>query len=99
MSVTAGSFSIAIAGSDFANGAQVELAGAALTTTFVSTTQLSASGTETTAGMYGITVLNPNPGSSSSGAINLQVTSQSGGNPPPPPPPSRVQRNAAGTRG
>jgi IPT/TIG domain-containing protein len=86
MSVTAGSFSITITGSNFANGAQVELAGAALTTTFVSTTQLNASGTETTAGMYAITVLNPNPGSSSSGTITLQVTSQSGGNPPPPPP-------------
>jgi len=86
MSVTAGSFSITITGSNFTNGAQVELAGAALTTTFVSTTQLNASGTETTAGMYAIAVLNPNPGSSSSGTITLQVTSQSGGNPPPPPP-------------
>lgn len=87
MSVSAGNFSLTITGSNFVNGAQVELAGAALTTTFTSASQLHASGTEATAGMYAITVVNPNPGSSASGAINLQVTSQSGGNPPPPPPP------------
>ena len=87
MSVSAGSFSITITGSNFVNGAQVDLAGSALTTTFMSATQLHASGTEATAGNYAITVVNPNPGSSASGAINLQVTSQGGGNPPPPPPP------------
>ena len=85
MSVTAGSFSITITGSDFVNGAQVQLAGAVLTTTFTSSTQLSASGSEATPGMYAITVVNPNPGSSASSAISLQVTSQSSGNPPPPP--------------
>ncbi len=85
MSVPAGSFSINLTGSNFVNGAQVELAGAALTTTFLSSTQLQASGTEATAGLYAITVVNPAPGSSASGAVNLQVTSQSGGNPPPPP--------------
>ena len=85
MSVTAGSFSITITGSNFVNGAQVQLAGAVLTTTFTSSTQLSASGSEATPGMYAITVVNPNPGSSASSAISLQVTSQSSGNPPPPP--------------
>jgi hypothetical protein len=83
----AGSFSLTISGSNFVNGATVELAGAALTTTFNSATQLIASGAEATAGNYAITVINPNPGSSASASINLQVTSQSGGNPPPPPPP------------
>jgi hypothetical protein len=87
MSVPAGNFSITVTGSNFVNGAQVKLAGAGLTTKFVSATQLSTSGTEATAGMYEITVVNPNPGSSTSGAVDLQVTSQSGGNPPPPPPP------------
>jgi hypothetical protein len=87
MSITAGSFSITITGSNFVNGAQVQLAGGVLTTTFTSSTQLSATGSEATAGMYAITVVNPNPGSSASSAISLQVTSQSSGNPPPPPPP------------
>jgi hypothetical protein len=88
MSVSSGNFSITVTGSNFVNGAQVELAGAPLTTTFVSATQLTASGTEATAGSYEITVVDPNPGSSTSGAVNLQVTSQGGGNPPPPPPPT-----------
>jgi hypothetical protein len=85
MSVIAGSLSITITGSNFVNGAQVQLAGRILTTTFTSSTQLSASGSEATPGMYAITVVNPNPGSSASSAISLQVTSQSSGNPPPPP--------------
>jgi hypothetical protein len=99
MSVTAGSFSITITGSNFVNGAQVELAGAALTTTFTSSTQLSATGSEATAGMYAITVVNPNPGSSASSAISWQVTSQSGGNPPPPPPPSTCSAMQPGQEG
>jgi hypothetical protein len=86
MSVAAGSFSITVTGSNFVNGAQVQSSGAALTTTFTSSMQLSASGVEATAGTYAITVVNPNPGSSASGAIGLQVTSQSSGNPPPSPP-------------
>jgi len=86
MSITAGGFSIAVTGSNFVNGAQVQLSGAALTTTFTSSTELNASGVEAAAGTYAITVVNPNPGSSGSGAIGLQVTSVSSGNPPPPPP-------------
>jgi IPT/TIG domain len=99
MSVTAGSFSITVTGSNFINGAQVQFAGAALTTTFTSSSQLTATGAEATAGMYAITVVNPNPGSSASGAINLQVTSQSGGNPPPPPPPSTCSAMQPGQEG
>jgi hypothetical protein len=86
-SITTGNFSLTVNGSNFVNGAKVELAGVPLTTTFTSASQLTASGTEATAGNYSITVVNPNPGSSASGSANLQVTSQSGGNPPPPPPP------------
>jgi hypothetical protein len=99
MSVTAGSLSIIITGSNFVNGAQVQLAGAALTTTFTSSTQLSATGSEATAGMYAITVVNPNPGSSASSAISLQVTSQSSGNPPPPPPPATCSAMQPGQEG
>jgi hypothetical protein len=98
-SVTAGSFSITITGSDFVNGAQVELAGGLLTTTFTSSTVLSATGSEATAGMYPITVLNPNPGSSASNAISLQITSQTSGNPPPPPPPSTCSAMQPGQEG
>jgi hypothetical protein len=100
-SVAAGSFSITVTGSNFVNGAQVQLAGAAVATTFTSSTQLSATAVQSTAGTYAITVLNPNPGSSVSGAINLQVTSESGGNPPPPAPPvcSAMQPGQEGSLG
>ena len=86
MSVPAGTISIMVTGSNFVNGAQVTLAGSPLTTTFVSSTQLSATGTAATPGMFAVTVINPNPGSSASGSVTLQVTSSNGGNPPPPPP-------------
>ena len=71
--VNGGSFTITITGSHFVNGAQVLLAGGPLSTTFVSATQLTASGSQTTSGAYNVTVSNPNPGASSSSAINLVV--------------------------
>ncbi len=83
MSFTTGAYSLTVTGSKFVNGAQVMFGGAALATTYVSSTQLTASGTENTAGMYAVSVSNPNPGSSTSGSINVTVTSSSGGNPPP----------------
>jgi len=87
-SVSTGAFSITLNGSGFAPGAQAQLAGAALVTVFVSSTQLTATGTASTAGNFAVTVKNPNPGSATSGAQNLQFTStSSGGGPPPPPPP------------
>jgi hypothetical protein len=76
-----GAFSLTVNGSNFVSGAQVTFAGAALTTAFVSATQLTATGTAASAGTFGVGVTNPNPGSSISGAINVQVT---GGNQPPP---------------
>ncbi len=85
--VPAGSISLTVTGSDFVSGAQVMLAGSPLSTTFSTSSSLTATGTAASAGTFAITVLNPNPGSSSSGPINLQVTSSGGGNPPPPPPP------------
>jgi len=72
-SVGTGSFSLAITGSNFVSGAQVLLGGTPLTTTYVSTTQLTATGSQTTAGSFSITVVNPDPGSTSSNALNLQV--------------------------
>lgn len=85
-SVTAGSFTLTVTGTGFVTGAQVLLGGSAMGTTFVSSTQLTATGTEKSAGNYSIEVMNPNPGSSVSGAVNLQVTSAGSGGPPPPPP-------------
>jgi hypothetical protein len=82
-SVATGSFAIAATGGNFVPGAQVLLAGSPLATTFVSSTQLSATATENSAGNFAITVANPNPGASVSGAQNMQVTSTSGGSPPP----------------
>jgi IPT/TIG domain len=72
-SVGTGSFSLAITGSNFVSGAQVLLGTTPLTTTFVSATQLSATGSESSAGLFSITVVNPDPGSSSSNSVNLQV--------------------------
>src|SRR6202041_1262565 len=84
---TAGAFTLTVNGSHFVNGAQVSFGGSALATTFVSATQLTATGSEASAGIFGVSVSNPNPGGSASGSINVTVTAQSGGNPPPPPPP------------
>ncbi len=72
-SVNGGSFTLAITGSNFVNGAQASLSGTALTTTFVSSTQLTATSSQTTSGTYSITVTNPNPGESTSSAIDLIV--------------------------
>ena len=81
-----GTYTLTVTGSNFVSGAQVLFGGAAVNTAFVSSTKLTATGSEASAGMFGVSVSNPNPGSSTSSAINVTVTSQSGGNPPPPPP-------------
>jgi hypothetical protein len=83
---TSGAYTLTLTGSQFVNGAQVLFGGAAVTTSYVSTTKLTATGSAPTAGIFAVSVSNPNPGSSASGARNVTVTSQSGGNPPPPPP-------------
>jgi hypothetical protein len=82
-SFAAGAYTLTVTGSKFVSGAQVVFGGSALTTTYISSTQLTASGSEPTAGTYAVSVSNPNPGSSTSGSINVTVTSSSGGNPPP----------------
>ena len=73
-SVGTGNFSITVSGSKFVNGAQVLFGAAPIQTTFVSATQLSATGTANSPGTFAISVTNPNPGSSSSSSVNLQVT-------------------------
>jgi hypothetical protein len=82
-SVPAGAFAITVNGGGFVSGAEVLLAGAPLATNFVSSSQLTATGNETSAGTFSVAVMNPNPGSATSTSLNLQVTSTSGGNPPP----------------
>jgi hypothetical protein len=76
---TAGSFTLTVNGSGFVSGARVLFAGAALATTVVSSTQLTATGSEANAGTYAISVNNPNPGGSTSSTINVTVTASSSG--------------------
>ena len=86
--VPAGAFAITVNGGGFVSGAQVLLAGAPLATTFISSSKLTAAGTESSAGIFAVSVMNPNPGGATSVSQNLQVTATSGGGTPPPPPPS-----------
>ena len=72
--VGTGNFSLTVTGSKFVSGAKVFFGTNALQTTFVSSTQLTATGNASAAGTYAITVTNPDPGSSSSSGVNLQVT-------------------------
>ena len=83
-SFAAGTYTLTVTGSNFVSGAQVLFGGAAVNTAVVSSTQLTATGSESSAGIFAVSVSNPNPGSSTSSGINVTVTSQSGGNPPPP---------------
>jgi hypothetical protein len=94
LSFAAGAFTLTVNGSNFVNGAQVLFAGAALNTSFVSATKLTATGTTATLGSFPVTVQNPNPGSSSSSAINVQVTPNT-----PPPPPSACSGMTPGQGG
>jgi hypothetical protein len=68
-----GSYTLTVTGSKFISGAHVVMNGSALTTTFVSVTQLTATGNATSAGTYSVTVQNPDPGSSASPAVSFQV--------------------------
>ena len=82
-SVPSGSFTITVTGSSFVSGAQVMFAGSPLATTFVSAAKLTATGDAPSVGAFSVTVVNPNPGSATSGSLNLQVTSNGSGTPPP----------------
>jgi hypothetical protein len=68
-----GNYTLTVTGSNFVSGAQVLLGTSALSTTFVSSAQLTAAGTASTAGTYSITVQNPDPGSSASSSLDFQV--------------------------
>jgi hypothetical protein len=96
---TSGAYTLTLTGNKFVSGAQVLFGGAAVTTSYVSATQLTATGSAPSAGIFAVTVSNPNPGSSNSGAVNVTVTAQSGGNPPPPPPASACSAITLGQGG
>lgn len=74
-SVNVGAFTLTITGSDFVSGATVSFGSTTLTTNFVSSTQLTASGTATSTqvGSVAVEVTNPDPGSASSNGVSAQV--------------------------
>ncbi|MGH9537187.1 MAG: DUF1800 family protein [Terriglobales bacterium] len=75
--VLVGNISLSVTGTKFVSGAKVMFGGTPLTTTFVSGTQLTATGTSTAAqkGMVKLTVENPDPGKvDSSAALNVMVS-------------------------
>jgi uncharacterized protein (DUF1800 family)/plastocyanin len=68
-----GNFTVAVNGSNFLNGAQVVFGGTLLTTTFISSTSLSAAGTSAAAGTVALQVINPGTGSPTSNTLQVQV--------------------------
>ena len=75
MSLPQAPFTITLSGLHFAQGAVAYMGTTALTTTYVSSTQLTATGTATSAqaGTQTITVHNPDPGASVSAGVNIVV--------------------------
>lgn len=69
------SYLIDVVGSSFVNGASIQVGGTSLATTFISSTELQ--GTYTAAagqsGSIAVSVMNPNPGSSTSATLNPQL--------------------------
>jgi hypothetical protein len=74
-SINVGAISVSVTGSNFLSNSQVLFAGVPLPTTYVSATQLTATGTASTVGIFAVSVSNPNPGQSTSSGLNLEVTS------------------------
>ncbi len=73
LDIPLGAFTISVNGSGFLSGAQVALNGTFLTTTFISPTELSATGTANTAGTFPVDVTNPGSGSPTSNSIQVTV--------------------------
>jgi uncharacterized protein (DUF1800 family) len=73
-----GSFNIVVTGSKFVSGAKVMFGVTALTTTFVSSTELAASGSANATGNVMVTVQNPDPGAivSTTSKIEAVVSGQ-----------------------
>lgn len=75
MSVAQAPFTLTLTGLHFAQGAVAYMGTTALATMYVSSTQLTATGTATSAqaGLQAITVHNPDPGASISAGVNIEV--------------------------
>jgi uncharacterized protein (DUF1800 family) len=73
--VDVGNFSLTITGASFVNGSTISFGGANLATTFVSSSQLTATGTASVSqvGSVAVVVTNPDPGSSPSNSLSAQV--------------------------
>ena len=70
--IPVGDFTLVVSGQKFVSGAVVSFGGTFLTTKFVSSTQLVATGTATAAeaGTVQVTVINPDPGSATSNSLH-----------------------------
>jgi uncharacterized protein (DUF1800 family) len=79
-SIPVGAFNLTVNGAHFATGAAISFGNTMLTTTRVSSTQLTATGTATSGqvGNISIAVKNPDPGTVSSGTLTAQVVTSSG---------------------
>jgi hypothetical protein len=72
--IDSGNFAITSNGSNFVSGAVVNMGSTALSTTFVSSTKLTATGSVTSqTPSVQFTVTNPDPGSATSGTLTAQV--------------------------
>jgi uncharacterized protein (DUF1800 family) len=71
---TTTNFLIDVQGTGFVAGAQIQVAGVALTTNYLSATELQAYYTMNASGTGAVNVLNPNPGSATSAAATVQFT-------------------------
>jgi uncharacterized protein (DUF1800 family) len=75
--ISTGTFSLTLTGSGFVTNSTVSFGGQTLTTTYISPTELQASGTATTAqiGTVNIVVNNPDPGAAASSTVTAEVVS------------------------
>jgi uncharacterized protein (DUF1800 family) len=80
MTIQVGAFSLTVNGAHFANSAAIYFGSTALSTTRVSSTQLTATGTATAGqvGAISITVKNPDPGAISSAGLSAQIVNNTG---------------------
>jgi IPT/TIG domain len=76
--LTIGPFSLTLTGVGFVPGAQVFFGSSSLTTTFVSPTQLTATGTASTSQLGVVPVSVQNPGTAASNSIDIAVVASSG---------------------
>jgi uncharacterized protein (DUF1800 family) len=77
--IAPGNFTLTVSGSGFVSASKVNFGGQVLTTTYVSSTELEASGSATSAeaGNVPVLVQNPDPGSASSDTVAARVVSGS----------------------